>query len=84
LKYTVVLSRQAEHYYKRLEKKTKAQVRENLLLLEDDPYVGKRLHGDLKEHYSLRIGKLRIIYTVLERDKLVQIVAMGLRKTIYG
>jgi len=83
LKYTVLLSRQAEKFYKNLEEKLKAQVRECLIGLEDQAYAGKRLHGDLKENYSLRVGKLRIIYTISEKDKVVYVIAMGLRKTIY-
>ena len=83
MKYTVLLSRQAEKFYKNLEEKLKAQVRECLIGLEDQAYAGKRLHGDLKENYSLRVGKLRIIYTISEKDKVVYVIAMGLRKTIY-
>lgn len=83
MKYTVLLSRQAEKFYKKLEEKLKAQVRECLLGLEDQAYAGKRLHGDLKGNYSLRVGKLRIIYTISEKDKIVYVIAMGLRKTIY-
>jgi len=83
LKYTVVLSRQAERFYRKLEQETKAQVQENLVILEDEAYAGKRLHGELKEHYSLRVGKLRIIYTVLEKDKTIYVIAIGLRKTVY-
>ena len=83
MKYTVLLSRQAEKFYKNLEEKLKAQVRECLIGLEDQAYAGKRLHGDLKENCSLRVGKLRIIYTISEKDKIVYVIAMGLRKTIY-
>lgn len=83
MKYTVLLSRQAEKFYKNLEEKLKAQVRECLIGLEDQAYAGKRLHGDLKENYSLRVGKLRIIYTISEKDQVVYVIAMGLRKTIY-
>jgi mRNA-degrading endonuclease RelE of RelBE toxin-antitoxin system len=83
LKYTVLLSRQAEKFYKNLEEKLKAQVRECLIGLEDQAYAGKRLHGDLKENCSLRVGKLRIIYTISEKDKIVYVIAMSPRKTIY-
>jgi len=83
LKYAILLSRQAERYFKKLREKVKAQVRESLIGLEDQAYEGKRLHGDLKENYSIRVGKLRIIYTVSEKDKVVYVIAIGPRKTIY-
>lgn len=81
--YTVLLSRQAEKFYKKLEKNVKARVRETLIIIENQPYTGKRLHGELKENYSMRIGKTRIIYTISEKDKTIHIIAIGPRKTIY-
>ena len=81
--YAVLLSRQAEKFYKKLEKNVKAGVREALLTLENQPYAGKQLHGELKNNYSMRIGKSRIIYTVSEKDKTIYIIAIGPRKTIY-
>jgi addiction module RelE/StbE family toxin len=83
-KYTVVLSRQAEHFYKRLEEKVKGQVRNCLISLEEDAYDGKRLHGDLKGNNSMRVGKsLRIIYKVSEKDKIVYVIAIGPRRNVY-
>jgi mRNA-degrading endonuclease RelE of RelBE toxin-antitoxin system len=82
-KYTVVLSRQTERFYGKLEGKLKANVRECLISLEEDAYVGKRLHGDLKEKFSLCVGKIRIIYTVSEKDKVVYVIAIGPRRSVY-
>ena len=83
MKYTVFLSRQAEKFYKKLEEKLKAQVQECLIGLADPPYAGKRLHGDLKDNYSIQVRKLRIIYAILEKDKIVYVVAIGPRKKVY-
>jgi len=82
-KYNVVLSRQTGRFFNKLEGKEKTNVRECLISLEEDAYVGKRLHGDLKENFSWRVGKLRIIYAVSEKDKIVYVVAIGPRKSIY-
>jgi mRNA-degrading endonuclease RelE of RelBE toxin-antitoxin system len=83
LKYTVLLSRQAEKFYKKLDEKLKVQVRECLIGLEDSANAGKRLHGDLKDNYSLRVRKLRIIYTISDKDKIVYVIAIGPRKKVY-
>ena len=83
MKYTILLSNQAEKYYKKLHGKIKARLREGLLELENMPFEGKRLHGDLKTNYSLRVDKLRIMYTVIEKNKTIYIVAIGPRKSIY-
>jgi addiction module RelE/StbE family toxin len=83
-KYSVVLSRHAEHFYRKLEEKVKDQVRERLISLEEEAYSGKRLHGDLKGNNCLRVGKnLRIIYKVSEKDKIVYVIAIGPRRNIY-
>ncbi|MEM3070776.1 MAG: type II toxin-antitoxin system RelE/ParE family toxin [Candidatus Bathyarchaeia archaeon] len=81
MKYRVLISRQAEKSYEKLEENVR--VRKTLTDLEDQPYLGKRLHGELKENYSIRLGKIRIVYTVSERDKTVYVIAIGWRKTIY-
>jgi len=83
LSYTVLLSNQAEKFYERLRKNIRARVREALITLESQPRVGKRLHGELRENYSLRVGKLRVIYYVSEKDKIIYVIAIGPRKTIY-
>ena len=82
-KFTVVLSRQTERFYKKLEGKEKAALQGCLISLEQDPYAGKRLHGDLKDYFSLRVGKLRIIYSVSEKDKAVYVIAIGPRRNVY-
>jgi mRNA-degrading endonuclease RelE of RelBE toxin-antitoxin system len=83
-KYVVNLTRQAEHFYRKSDKKIQTQLRESFLTLEEAPSSGKRLHGDLKENYSLRVGKkLRIIYTISENDKAVFVIAIGPRRNVY-
>ena len=83
MSYTVLLSNQAEKFYKKLRKNVRARVREALITLESQPQAGKRLHGELRENYSLRVGKLRVIYYVSEKDKIIYVIAIGPRKTIY-
>ena len=83
MSYTVLLSSQAEKFYKKLQKNVQARVREALISLENKPHAGKRLHGDLRGNYSLRVGKLRIIYNISERNKAIYVIAIGPRKMIY-
>jgi len=82
-KYKVVFSRQTERFYKKLEEKAKTNLRECLISLEEQAYAGKRLHGDLKNNFSLRVAKLRIIYSVSEKDKVVYVIAIGPRRNVY-
>ncbi len=70
-------------FYRKLRGDVQARVRDALLTLENEPHTGKRLHGDLRRNYSLRVGKLRIIYYIVEDDKTVYVIAIGQRKAIY-
>ena len=83
MSYTVLLSNQAEKFYKKLRKNVRARVREALISLESQPQAGKRLHGEPRENFSLRVGKLRIVYYVSEKDEIIYVIAIGSRKTIY-
>jgi mRNA interferase RelE/StbE len=48
-----------------------------------DPASGKQLRGELASYRSFRVGKIRIIYRCRERDRIIEIVAIGRREIIY-
>ena len=48
-----------------------------------DPYAGQRLHGRCRGLWKLRVGRLRIIYRVLEDRCMVVIEAVGYRENVY-
>ena len=83
MRYKVLMSRQAERFYKKLQGEAKVQVRESLLALENEDCSGKRLHGNLKDRCSLKVGKLRMVYMISKKDKTIYIVAIGPRETVY-
>ena len=50
-----------------------------------DKYESKQLGGNLKAYYSCRVTyRLRLIYTVFEKERLIVLVRIGHRKDIYG
>ena len=61
-----------------IKRKTKAA----LDLIASEPGVGKSLRDELRGLKSLKIGRIRIIYKVASKG-VVEIVAIGPRKTIY-
>jgi mRNA interferase RelE/StbE len=60
-----------------LKRKIKAALQSILA----DPQTGKALKNELAGLRSFRVGKLRVVYRVKER--VIEIVAIGPRKTIY-
>jgi mRNA interferase RelE/StbE len=51
--------------------------------LEKDPLFGKALKGQLKGHYSYRVGSYRIVYRIHHQKLLVIVIDVGHRREIY-
>ena len=67
-----------------LDEKTKEKLKKRLAELKRDPFVGgdvKKLKGTSGDLYRLRIGKIRIIYCLTQRE--IEIVDIDFRGNIY-
>ncbi len=51
--------------------------------LAEDPLKGKPLKGEFKKYRRLRVGKYRVIYSVLKKIITVQILQVGSRGDVY-
>jgi mRNA interferase RelE/StbE len=83
--YSIEWKRSAVKELKALPKEMIERVVEAVEQLADEPYpVGvKKLVGT--EHtYRIREGNYRVIYDVLEKKLIVEIVRVGHRKDVYG
>ena len=59
------------------------RIKENIDRLSTEPLMGKPLMGDLSGFRSLRVGDYRILYVVVAKKILIQIVKIGHRREIY-
>ncbi|MFA5173580.1 MAG: type II toxin-antitoxin system RelE/ParE family toxin [Candidatus Pacearchaeota archaeon] len=68
-------------------KKLKRGEQENLLQridkLKENPYLGKRLSGNLFGLWRLRVDKYRILYKIVEDKLIIVILDIGHRKDVY-
>lgn len=78
----VFLSAQAERDARRFPAKDKEKIRRKLELLEENPYAGKKLGGELRGYYSLKIWPYRAIY-LIKKNKEVWIVHILHRQRAY-
>lgn len=62
-----------------LKRKMKAALQAVL----NDPRSGKALKDELEGLQSFRIGKFRVIYKTTKGKEVIEVVAIGPRKTIY-
>lgn len=67
----------------RLPSEVKPRVVEAVRELLMNPHVGVPLVGPLKGLWRLRIGKYRVLYEINEKEKIVVLHDVDLRKRIY-
>jgi mRNA interferase RelE/StbE len=85
-RYNVLLIEEAREDFRRLDRGRQIQVAKLLKQLETNPYKGEHLGNktgiDLTGYYKLYVDKkkIRIVYTVMEREILVKVIAIGPRR----
>jgi len=84
--YSVLLIAEARADFQRLDKGRKLKVAKLLKQLESNPYKGEHLGNkagiNLTGYYKLYADKkkIRIVYTVIEKEIVVKVIAIGPRK----
>jgi len=48
-----------------------------------NPYLGKKLVGDLSPYYRFRVGDYRVLYEVIENEVTVIVIKIKYRKNVY-
>lgn len=49
-----------------------------------NPFIGKKLVGDLSPYYRFRVGNYRVIYEVIEQRVVINVVKIRHRKAVYS
>lgn len=82
--YQITFSKSAEKELLNLAKKIGSQIlaKIDLLAINPRPSGCKKLIGSLNS-YRIRIGDYRVIYTITDKELLVDIVTIGDRKEVY-
>ena len=80
-KFELVFTREFVKRLKNLDKDNQIRILTDLKILEEQPFVGKRLAGRLSEVMSFRVGEYRVIYQVSE--KIIIIRTVSHREQVY-
>ncbi len=51
--------------------------------LVKNPYLGKKLVGDLSPYYRYRVGDYRVLYEIIESKVLIVVIKVKHRKNVY-
>ena len=81
--YTIEIKKKAEKDIDGLSKKEQSRVLAALDVLRENPFAGKKLHGEHEGAWSLRVWPYRIVYTIERSIITVTVVAIGQRKDVY-
>lgn len=79
----VIFSGDTKKQYEQLPKKEQIKVHKKLLLLAENPTVGKKLTGQLWGIRSLRAWPYRIIYEINEKEKRIEVLKIAHRQGVY-
>jgi len=88
MNWTIKFSSQAEKYYHKLPKPIRQKTKKSLAELGSsiDPLFhkdGLALSGELHGFHRLRVGEYRIIFRVLEEERIIAIVNFYPRGDVY-
>ena len=81
--YAVILKQSAEKELDRLSSALHDRIVDRLLALKHNPRPpgAKKLRG--REGYRIRVGDYRVLYTVEDRGKVVEVFSIAHRKEVY-
>jgi mRNA interferase RelE/StbE len=84
--YKILFQKSAFKEYKALHKEVKKRVDQVLEILSINPLSEvlryKKIRGK-ENHYRIRVGEYRIIYSPQERVLIVRVIRIGHRKDVY-
>jgi mRNA-degrading endonuclease RelE of RelBE toxin-antitoxin system len=84
--YDVLVSHEADKYYKKQDKDTKKRINKGIDILSKEPLFGphiKKLHGELEGKHRYEVGGLRIVYEVNISNTTVEVKAIRSRVDVY-
>ena len=84
--YDVLVSHEADKYYKKQDKDTKKRINKCIDMLSKEPLFGphrKKLHGELEGKHRYEVGGIRIVYEVNIGHKSVEVKAIRSRGDVY-
>lgn len=85
--YKIELSKRSYKYLEKLDKKSKQRISNYLLLLTENPRNPeldiKKIQGE-SSMYRLRVGSIRILYTIEDMILIISIIKIGPRGDVYN
>ena len=82
--YEIIFRTPAQKFLKKLDPFVVKEILKKIKKLEEDPFIGKPLVGNLSGLWKLRYDKYRIIYEIKDKELIIFVLNIGHRKNVYG
>lgn len=83
MKYQIVVPKKVQKELNKIDVKYKNKISAVLISLQDDPFIGKKLHGKYKKQLSYNVWPYRIIYEIEKKKLIILIINIGHRQGVY-
>lgn len=83
MEYQIYIAKKTKKELDKISSNYQKKITDSILLLSKNPFLGKKLKGDLEGYYSLKIWPYRIIYQVDKKNNIVLILKIAHRQGIY-
>lgn len=83
MQYEVNIPKKVQKEINRIDIRYRKRINAALVVLRDDPFVGKKLEGKYADQWSLRVWPYRIIYEIKDDLLIVLIIKVGHRQGVY-
>lgn len=77
------IAQSADKNLSKLPKNIQSKIITSFDKIKQNPVMGIKLHGELKNYYKFRVGDYRIVYRFNSKESLVQIVKIEHRQGVY-
>ncbi|MDD4961820.1 MAG: type II toxin-antitoxin system RelE/ParE family toxin [Candidatus Marinimicrobia bacterium] len=85
--YSVEFLKEAAEEFRRIDPVWQKRVLQKIIILSEDPDILvnniKKLQGNYRNYYRLRVGNYRVIYSLEKARLLILIIRIGHRKEVY-
>lgn len=81
--YKVVIPYRIQKRIKKFPLKDLERIRKTVAALAFNPYIGKKLEGKYSDKYSVRVWPYRIIYSIKNKELIVQVIEIEHRGGAY-
>jgi mRNA interferase RelE/StbE len=79
----ILITKKAQKELDKIPDPLASNIRNNILILRDNPYPANSKKLQEQENYRIRIGSFRVIYTINKNGKEITILRIADRKTVY-